>query len=194
MELSNPLISEYTWANKPSVAPLGQIICVTDVGENGSLWRGNGTKWIKLHTVKYYNNTTPVSLSGTTAETTMLTIPVKGGLIGANGVLAIQPLWNATNSANAKTLRIKLGATTCYSYGTANLLHQDAYINVRNIGSESSQKTTSGMPGGTGGTVNNYNSTSTDTSVDFNIVVTGQLANIATGDTMAIQAFLITVL
>jgi hypothetical protein len=42
MELSNPLISEYTWANKPSVAPLGQIICVTDVGENGSLCRGDG--------------------------------------------------------------------------------------------------------------------------------------------------------
>jgi hypothetical protein len=47
MELSNPLISEYTWANKPSVAPLGQIICVTDVGENGSLCRGNGTKWVR---------------------------------------------------------------------------------------------------------------------------------------------------
>ena len=184
-------IIEYTWANKPSVAPLGQVICITDVGENGILCRGDGTKWIKLHTVKYYNNTTPVSLTGTTAETTMLTIPVKGGLIGVNGVLAIQPLWNANNSANSKTLRIKLGATTCYSYGASNLLHQDAYINVRNIGSESSQKTTSGMSGGTGGSVNNYNSTSTDTSVDFNIVVTGQLANSA--DTMAIQAFLITV-
>lgn len=192
MPLYKAGIIEYTWATKPSVAPNGQIICITDVGENGSLWRGNGTKWIKLHAVKYYNNTTPVSLTGTTAETTMLTIPVKGGLIGANGVLAIQPLWNTTNSANTKTLRIKLGATTCYSYGAANLSHQDAYINVRNIGSESSQKTTSGMSGGTGGTVNNYNSTSTDTSVDFNIVVTGQLANSA--DTMAIQAFLIMVL
>lgn len=192
MPLYKAGIIDYTWATKPSVAPLGQIICITDVGENGSLWRGDDTKWIKLHAVKYYNNTTPVSLTGTTAETTMLTIPVKGGLIGANGVLAIQPLWSNTNNANNKTLRIKLGATTCYSYGAANLSHQDAYINVRNIGSESSQKTTSGMSGGTGGTVNNYHSTSTDTSVDFNIVVTGQLANSA--DTMEIQAFLIMVL
>ena len=192
MPLYKAGIIDYTWENKPATAPQGQIICITDIGENGSLWRGNGTKWVKLHAVKYYNNTTPVSLTGTTAETTMLTIPVKGGLIGANGVLAIQPLWNATNNANSKTLRIKLGATTCYSYGTVNLLSQDAYINVRNISSESSQKTASGMAGGTGGTVNNYNSTSTDTSVDFNIVVTGQLANSA--DTMAIQAFLIMVL
>lgn len=192
MPLYKAGIIDYTWETKPSVAPNGQIICITDVGENGSLWRGNGINWVKLHVVKYYNNTTPVSLTGTTAETTMLTIPVKGGLIGANGVLAIQPLWSNTNNANNKTLRIKLGATTCYSYGAVNLSHQDAYINVRNIGSESSQKTTSGMSGGTGGTVNNYNSTSTDTSVDFNIVVTGQLANSA--DTMAIQAFLIMVL
>lgn len=192
MPLYKAGITEYTWANKPSVAPNGQIICITDVGENGSLWRGDGTKWARLHTVTYYNNTTPVSLTGTTTETTMLTIPIKGGLIGVNGVLAIQPLWSNTNSANPKTIRIKLGATTCYSYGTLNTVHQDAYINVRNIGSESSQKTTSGMAGGTGGTINNYNSTSTNTSVDFNIVVTGQLTNSA--DTMTIQAFLIMVI
>ena len=42
-------IIEYTWANKPSVAPLGQIICVTDIGENGILCRGDGAKWIRMH-------------------------------------------------------------------------------------------------------------------------------------------------
>ena len=51
MELLNPLISEYTWANKPSIAPSGQIICVTDIGENGSLWRGNGSKWVGNRTL-----------------------------------------------------------------------------------------------------------------------------------------------
>ncbi len=55
-------IIEYTWANKPSVAPSGQIICVTDVGENGSLWRGNGTKWVRLNPIKIFSLSTPFSL------------------------------------------------------------------------------------------------------------------------------------
>ena len=42
--LINSEITQYTWANKPSVAPLGQVICITDIGENGILCRGNGTK------------------------------------------------------------------------------------------------------------------------------------------------------
>ena len=78
MSLYVPEILQYTWANKPATAPLGQIICITDVGENGSLWRGNGTKWIKLNAFVLYSNSTTTSLTGTTTETTLATIPIKG--------------------------------------------------------------------------------------------------------------------
>lgn len=37
----------YTWATKPSaVGQLGQLIIISDVGVNGSLWFSNGTKWV----------------------------------------------------------------------------------------------------------------------------------------------------
>ena len=92
MELLNPLISEYTWANKPSVAPLGQIICVTDVGENGSLWRGNDTKWVRLNPIKIFSLPAPVSLTGSTSVVTLATITIPAGLLDTNGKLKIYPL------------------------------------------------------------------------------------------------------
>ena len=57
----------------------------------------------------------------------MLTIPVKGGLIGANGVLAIQPPWNTTNSANNENITYKTWGNNLLPYGAANLSHQDAW-------------------------------------------------------------------
>ena len=82
MPLYKAGIIDYTWANKPSVAPSGQIICITDIGENGSLWRGNGTKWVRLHSIKFYDLSAAVVLTGTTSATTLATITIPAGLIG----------------------------------------------------------------------------------------------------------------
>ncbi len=101
-------IIEYTWANKPSVAPLGQIICVTDVGENGALFRGNGTGWVRMHSVRYYDLAATFTLTTTTSETELASITIKGGLMGANGKLKIWPLLSMTNNANGKTIKLKI--------------------------------------------------------------------------------------
>ena len=114
MSLYVPEILQYTWANKPATAPLGQIICITDVGENGSLWRGNGTKWIKLNAFVLYSNSTTTSLTGTTTETTLATIPIKGGVLGENGKIRFYILGTVTNSANTKTFRLKHASTSLW--------------------------------------------------------------------------------
>ena len=172
MELSNPLISEYTWANKPSVAPLGQIICVTDVGENGILCRGNGTKWIRMHQVNFYNLATPVVLTGTTTETTLLTIPIKGGAMGLRGRLNALSFFTMTNNANVKTLRAKIGANTIASATSINQNVTGFHFWLLNLNSNTSQRN------------NNAASFAIDTSVDFDLVITGQLAN--AGDTVTL--------
>jgi len=55
-------VGKSTWANKPAIAPLGQIICITDIGENGILCRGNGTKWVRIHSIGYYDLDATVTL------------------------------------------------------------------------------------------------------------------------------------
>jgi len=174
MELSNPLISEYTWANKPSVAPLGQIICVTDVGENGSLWRGDGTNWKRTSHITYYSLSGTVSLTGTTTETTLLTIPIKGGLMGLRGRLNEISVFAMTNNANIKTFRAKIGGSTIATGTSSSLATTGFNFWWLNRNSQSSQYN------------NNAASFAIDTSVDFDLVITGQLANAA--DTLTLSA------
>jgi len=176
MELLNPLISEYTWANKPSVAPNGQIICVTDVGENGSLWRGNGTKWVRLNPIKIFSLSAPVVLTGTTSATTLATITIPAGLIGANGKLKIYPLWATTNNANQKTLRAIFGVSTCTTMVSQSVPNNSGLLIIRNINSESVQKCSSGLVAGIGSSTGSIASPTVDTSAAKTITITGQLA------------------
>jgi len=176
MELSNPLISEYTWANKPSVAPSGQIICVTNVGENGSLWRGNGTKWVRLNPIKVFSLSAPVSLTGSTSVVTLATITIPAGLMGANGKLKIYPLWSTTNNANAKTLRVILGGSTCTTMTSQSVPNNSGLLIIRNVNSESSQRCSSGLVAGIGASVGSIAVTSIDTTAAATLVISGQLA------------------
>ena len=185
MELLNPLISEYTWANKPSVAPLGQIICVTDVGENGSLWRGDGTKWVRLNPIKIFSLSAPVSLTGSTSVVTLATITIPAGLMGANGKLKIYPLWSTTNNANAKTLRLNIGGALCSTMTSQNVPNNSGLVIIRNINSESVQKCSSGLAAGIGSSTGSIASPTVDTTAATTITLTGQLA-VGT-DTMTLE-------
>ena len=185
MELLNPLISEYTWANKPSVAPLGQIICVTDVGENGSLWRGNGTKWVRLNPIKIFSLSAPFSLTVSTSVVTLATITIPAGLLGANGKLKIYPLWSTTNNANVKTLRALLGGSTCTTMTSQNVSNNSGLVIIRNTNSESAQKCSSGLVAGIGASYGSIAVLTIDTTAATTVTITGQLA-VGT-DTMTLE-------
>ena len=191
MELSNPLISEYTWANKPSVAPLGQIICVTNVGENGSLWRGNDTKWVRLNPIKIFSLSAPVSLTGSTSVVTLATITIPAGLLGANGKLKIYPLWATTNNANVKTLRVVLVGGTLTTMTSQSVPNNSGLLIIRNINSESVQKCSSGLVAGIGSSFGSIASPTVDTTAATIITITGQLA-VGT-DTMTLEDLFIEV-
>ena len=174
MPLYSKQIQDYTWANKPSVAPLGQIICVTDIGENGILCRGNGTKWIRMHQVNLYNLATPVALTGTTSETTMLTVSIPASLMNKRGRANIFMLFSLTNNANAKTVKAKVGGATIITFTSTNqnLLGLSGWL--LNLNSETSQKSNSAV------------SFTVDTTIANDLVITGQLAN--AGDTLTLTA------
>jgi hypothetical protein len=191
MELLNPLISEYTWANKPSVAPNGQIICITDVGENGSLWRGNGTKWQRLHPIKVFSLSAPVVLTGSTSVVTLATITIPAGLIGANGKLKIYPLWSTTNNANVKTLRAIFSGSTCTTMTSQSVPNNSGLVIIRNTNNEAVQKCSSGLVAGIGASSGSIAATTIDTTAATTLVISGQLA-VGT-DTMTLEDLFIEV-
>jgi len=187
--LLNPEIISYTWANKPSVAPLGQVICVTDIGENGILCRGNGTKWVRIHSIGYYDLDATVTLTNTALETELATMTVKGGLMGAKGKLKIWPLLSMTNNANAKTVRVKMDGNVFYGNTRTNEAQLQFLSIVRNTNSQSVQKISSGITAGLGVTTGVVTSLTVNTSADFTISITGQLAHNA--DTLTLEGFFV---
>ena len=165
-------IGKSTWANKPATAPLGQIICVTDIGENGILCRGNGTKWVRFHPTILYNLDTPVVLTGTTAETTLLTITIPADLMGKKGRLNLLSFFALTNNANNKTLRAKIGANTLNVAGAASLAATGFNFWLLNLNSATAQRNNSSA------------SFAIDTTVSMDLIITGQLANAADSMTL----------
>ena len=79
-----------------------------------------------------------------------------------------------TNNANVKTFRAKIGGSTIATATSSSLATTGFNFWLLNRNSQSSQYN------------NNANSFAIDTSVDFDLVITGQLANAA--DTLTLSA------
>jgi hypothetical protein len=91
--------------------------------------------------------TGPVSVTGNTVETNLAALKIPAGSMGPNGMVKLECLWTYTNSANNKTMTVRLtsaaGATSGGAVGsafvaTASLAAQTLII-IRNNNSASSQ-------------------------------------------------------
>lgn len=166
MPMYGDQIISYTWATKPTTAPLNEIIFITDTGNTPTLFRGNGTKWVRMSALHYANINATSSATGAgavAAEVEVGRISYKGGVLGANGRLEFTCLGSATANANTKTLRAKIGANTIGSVISAGASLFAFNFWLMNLGIESSQR-------------NNVGTTfAIDTSVDFDVVFTVQL-------------------
>lgn len=134
----------------------------------------------------------PSSVTGTTTETVLATIPVPAGALNVNGSLRISSLWSYTNSANTKTLTVKLGATsflnvaptTTASFQSMNIIRNRAINSqVSFVASALSSFTTSNGAPTTG---------AIDMSAAQNITFTATLAN--SGETITLEGYTVEIL
>lgn len=132
-----------------------------------------------------------VSHSGDTSETALATIAIPAGRMGPNGALRVTSHWSFTNSANAKTVRLRLGGIGGASFlaSTHTSASGGAYQRtIQNRNSEASQIAYQH---------NNGNSFSTgtmttgavDTSEAQDLVLTATLAN--AGETITLESVLV---
>lgn len=131
------------------------------------------------------------SVTGTTSETTLLSVYVPPALLGPNSRIEIRPTWSYTNSANNKTFAVKAGltlgaATTIYSRTRTTSAGEMPLIAIQMRGSLTTQLTPYSPAG-------NYSINTTAASVitvDFSAGVflffSATLAN--TGETITLDA------
>ena len=187
---------EYTWATKPDASSVraNHVIFVTDIG-NGSYFISDGTYWEKVHPVKLYTTgSTTTAVTNTTAETQVASFTLPGGVMGMNGVLRLWPMLSQTNSANGKTLRIKLGAATAITqaFGGAGSASAYGILTIRNLNSQSSQKSTQGGILGVGTTSSAIGTSAADTSADITVSLTVQMGALA--ETVTLEHLFVEVL
>lgn len=137
-----------------------------------------------------YQSGTAVALTGTTAETTLVSVVIPGGMLKANGKIIVICTWSHTNSANNKTKRIKYGTfdfinahvetTSATSRDFASMHQRTASSQVAfpntNFGSSSTALLTGSI----------------DSSVDQTLAITGQLAS--SGETLTLESALVEVI
>lgn len=130
------------------------------------------------------------ALTGSTAETTIATLTVPGGLMGPRGTARVTLGWSMSSSANNKTLRIRFTNLSGGLVSGTTFSAVEGYVEekgFRNTGTTNSQENLLGTGAGLGfGTSSSALLTSTiDTEQDFNLVLTGQLAN--AGDSITLE-------
>jgi len=136
---------------------------------------------------------TGASVTGTVTETALATITVPAGAMGLNGIIRVTPLFSYTNSANNKTLRVRLGGIGGPAFlsnaATTTLLAQPIVL-IRNRGVANSQVGfTAATFSSVGITTGALATGSVDTSAATTVVISGQLAN--TGETITLESYLV---
>ena len=138
------------------------------------------------------------SVTGTTSETVLATIPVPAGAMGANGILRIITLWSVTNSADSKTLRVRLGGiggTAYLGLGVTAVATAQELTLIRNRNSLSSQVGFAATPAASYGTSTTAVTTSAvDMSAAQDLVITGTIAANAGANTITLEAYTVEIL
>ncbi len=183
---------QYTWATLPAASAYIGNAFVSDIGSHGSLWRSDGSTWGLVGGLCVLSQSSvAVSAGAVTTEETLFSMTIPGGSMGPNGALRVTTLFTTTNSANTKTMRIKLGATAFAAQaGTTNATWENIPQTIRNRGSEASQVTFPAANAHTGTATGSAITTGTEnTATDLVLAITGQKAS--AGEVLTLESYTI---
>jgi hypothetical protein len=180
-----------TWSALPLASAYVGNAFVTDVGPHGSLWRSDGSTWGPVGgTVLLAQGANLTVGAGSTAEEDIVSLTLPGGLMGATGQLEVVTFWTATNNANAKTTRVKLGGTAFLATTgvVSNAIYMPPPTRIWNLNAQNSQVSFAAANGNSSVATGTAATTGTvDTSAAATLAISGQKA---TGsDTLTLYAY-----
>ena len=131
--------------------------------------------------IRFTGQHTDSAVTGTTNETTLATLVIPANILGSNGALRITALFSGTGT-NTKTHRIKFGGTTFASLSTSSSSTVFGEIVIVNRNATNSQISHPTIGDGSSGSA--VVTGSVDTTQSQNVVITGQLNNVADSITL----------
>lgn len=133
-----------------------------------------------------------VSVGAVTTEAVLATISFSGGELGPNGWIKVYAVWNVNNTANTKTVRIRVGGTggtALYGGDLFSSVFGARETHIINSNSEAAQKSQAPAGNNSGiGTGTSAPLTSTvNTAAPWDLVISGQKT--VSGDTLTLEAY-----
>lgn len=197
--INSPKRPVLTWATKPAANafPVGVPVYISDVGVGGSTWFTDGTNWYPQGgKVLIAQNSNPISITGTLTDQTgssgtaraIITLP--SNILLANGSMEVETFFSYTNSANAKNLRVRFGGTSGTSYLNTSPTNTACVQNncyIRNSNATTSQKGFLAAASNHFGSAAGTTTSAIDTTAAVDIIIGGQLTNIA--ETITLESY-----
>lgn len=187
-----------TWEAKPLPADYIGTAFITNVGIGGSMWRSTGSAWVPMESIILaHGGAREGSITTGTTEQVLKNFLIKGGVLGLNRGLRLTTQVQYSGNTNTKTITVRMGATSTGLAGTAlrtsirnsNGVAVDNMIEtIRNRGAANSQIYGANM-GLNSQAIGILVTTAVDTSVDFNLSMTGTTGT--SGDVIYLESYLL---
>lgn len=131
---------------------------------------------------------TQVVAPANTNENTLFSFTVPANSMGPNGVLKVSYITSCTNSANSKSVKVKLGGTTFQTSTVTAVTGVAIMTSIRNRNATNSQMAANSAVGDASGSVG-LNTGSIDTTQDQILSITGTKASAA--DALALESVIV---
>ncbi len=182
-----------TWANIPNAAsyPVGAGWLVTNIPAigAGTVFHSDGFRWCRYQPTLIAGSAAAAPpVTGSTAESTVVSFTLPAGLLGPNGTLDIETRWSVNNTANSKIVRHYLGASVMHSVSPASGTYIGLATSIANRNAQVSQIGNAVNLYGVAGAGNNTIATAAvDTSIDQIISIRAQLS--VSTDAMTLESW-----
>lgn len=135
---------------------------------------------------------TQQSHTGSTSETTLVTVSIPAGLMGSNGRVRVTVLGGATGASGNKTWRVKFGGTAFLEIvGTTTTLSSRIQCEIANRNATNSQVGGALAQGNWSTNTAAVITSAIDTTAAVNLTITGQLSS--AGDSVSVESYLVEV-
>lgn len=135
-------LPSFLWADRPDVSllPVYTRIHIRDIGIGaGAEFVNDGTRWLPASRVPLYTSNIPYLITGTTSDVVVAQITIPGGLMGINNSIILTHSHQASNTANGKAFKVRLGGTLFVNRNDANYIGYAEQYSISNRNSASSQ-------------------------------------------------------
>lgn len=171
---------------------LGEFIRMLTIQGYPQRWNGGDGGGDRGTSKVLAQSARPATVTGTTAETVLATIPVPAGAMGLDGCVRVTTLWSFSPTVIIKAIRHRLGGVIVQGLTVGAYYTLQDQVNIRNRGVADSQISFANTTNSFSLAGSNNVTTSVNTAIAQDLTITGALTDPA--DSITLEGYTVELL